>query len=56
MLWWTLYKDQYLSNIMHFLPLWPQKNHSEWEETVKFKTITTDIKKYIVPTQFDNHD
>lgn len=32
------------------------KNHSEWEETVKFKTITTDIKKYIVPTQFDNHD
>lgn len=23
------------------------KNHLEWEETVKFKTITTDIKKIL---------
>jgi len=23
------------------------KNHSEWEETVKFKTITTDIKNIL---------
>jgi len=22
------------------------KNHLEWEEIVKFKTITTDIKRY----------